>query len=80
MNEVYLIYKTDARHSYDSRDIIGIASTPMKAIMICGLQASKEGFSINDDQMHNLKTLKQTQGYHGQGEFQFESVEIDSLL
>lgn len=77
---VYLVYKTDAHHSYASRDIIGIATHPARAIDICEAQANKEGETLNEAQMFNLNNIEQTQGYSGDGEFQFESVETDTLL
>lgn len=82
MNQVFLVYKTDVQHSYASRDIIGIATTHAIACFLCQYQAKKEGFKIpiNSDQWHNLFNLKQTQGYKGEGEFQFEAVNTDILL
>lgn len=80
MTEIYLVYKTHSHHSYASRDIIGIATTQARAITICKLQAEKEGDKINREQLFNLQTIKQTQGYKGAGEFQYESVNVDVLL
>lgn len=77
---MYLVYKTDAHHSYVSRDIIGLATSPKTAVDICHAQAKKEGNKITGDQLHNLVNLKQTQGYKGEGEFQFEHVKTDTLL
>lgn len=80
MKNVFVVYKTDAHHSYASRDIIGIATLDSYAIMICQQQAKKEGNKIEGHQLWNLQHLKQTQGYEGEGEFQFESVAVDRLL
>ena len=80
MNEVWLIYKTDAHHSYDSRDIIGIATEIHKAHILILNQVAKEGQVLTKDQMWNLTNLKQTQGYSGEGEFQYELVKTDILL
>lgn len=77
---MYLIYKTDNWHSYASRDIIGIATTHTIAIDICRKKARKEGEKISEEQQWNLKNIKQTQGYSGEGEFQFEEVETNKLL
>ncbi len=77
---VILIYKTDNWHSYPSRDVIGAATDKRKAINICQLQAKKEGEVITTDQIYNLGTIMQTQGYSGEGEFVWEEIETDTLL
>jgi len=77
---MYLIYKTDAWHSYASRDIIGIASSPKIVTAICKQQAKKEGSKITKEQLWNLKNIQQTQDYKGEGEFQFEEIQTDILL
>lgn len=90
-NTVFIVYKTDAHHSYASRDIIGISDSLTaltevncgeikSAIMICLEQADKEGGEIGEDQLFNLRNIKQTQGYFGDGEFQIEEVELNTLL
>ncbi len=77
---MYLIYKTDSHHSYNSRDIIGLATTPAMAIKICKLQAIKEGEKISKTELFNLSNISQTQGYSGEGEFQFEEIKTNILL
>ena len=86
MNYTFLVYKTDSVHSYASRDTIAITTDHseslsfLKAIMLCHEQAEKEGEEINEDQIYNLRNLKQTQGYSGEGEFQIEFIETNKLL
>ena len=80
MTQVFLVYKTDAQHSYASRDVIGIATTEEEAILLCQEQADKEGEAIDEEQLYNLSNLKQTQGYQGEGEFDYESMKINTLL
>lgn len=80
MEEIFLVYKTDSWHSYASRDIIGVASNQNEAINICQLQAKKEGHTITIYQLFNLGSINQSQGYEGEGEFQFEAVATDTLL
>lgn len=77
---MYLVYKTDSRHSYASRDIIGLATTSSNAIDICKKQSKKEGEKISKDQLFNLSNIMQTQGYSGEGEFQFEAIKTNILL
>lgn len=77
---IYLVYKTDNWHSYDSRDIIGVATSSAMAIKLCMQQAKKEHEKITEAQLYNLTNLKQTQGYTGKGEFQFEEVNTDTLF
>lgn len=80
METVYLVYKTDTHHSYSSRNIIGIATDIYEALSICTLQAHKEGEKIGIEQGYNLMNIQQTQGYTGEGEFQFEELNINVLL
>jgi hypothetical protein len=80
MNSVFVVYKTDVHHSYASRDVIGIATSPENAVQICKLQATKEHEKISKQELWNLTNLKQTQGYSGPGEFQFEEMKTDVLL
>jgi len=77
---IILVYKTDAVHSYASRDLIGAATSPEDAYTLCCEQAMCEGNELDDDQLFNLQNIKQTQGYSGEGEFQFEEIETDVLL
>lgn len=80
MKKIYIAYKTDAWHSYHSRDIIGVCTTFKNAVSICKKQAKKEGEKISNDELFNLNNIKQTQGYDGDGEFQIEEVEKNALL
>jgi hypothetical protein len=80
MDQILVVYKTDTHHSYASRDIIGLATTFNKGILLCHAQASKEGSKIGKEQLHNLTHLKQTQGYKGPGEFQMEWLNVNTLL
>jgi hypothetical protein len=76
---IYLIYKTDNWHSYGSRDLIGIAVN-RNPIDIIKEQVKKEGEKLSKDDEYNLANIKQTQGYEGEGEFQYEEAETDTLL
>lgn len=80
MAKVFIVYKTDTRHSYASRDTIGVATTKLNAIKICFMQAKKENQTIKDDQKWNLENIMQTQGYSGDGEFHYEEMEVNKLL
>jgi hypothetical protein len=80
MDQIFLVYKTDTWHSYKSRDIIGVATSEENAVSICQEQAKKEGEEISEQELWNLQNLKQTQGYQGEGEFQFEAIITDTLL
>lgn len=80
MKSVLIVYKTDNWHSYASRDIIGVATSQEEAINICQLQAKKENEVITTNELFNLKGIKQSQGYEGEGEFQIEKVQTNKLL
>lgn len=77
---VYIIYKTDFQHSYASRDMIGVASSKDNAINIIEQQAVKDGDKISSDDMYNLQNIMQTQNHTGNYEFDYEKVEVDTLI
>lgn len=77
----YLVYKTDVHHSYASRDVIGLVTTnKLGCIKVCKQQAKKEGEKISSTELYNLAHIQQTQGYSGEGEFQYEFIEANKLL
>jgi hypothetical protein len=80
MKQIFIVYKTDTWHSYASRDIIGIATSQQSAIDICQQKAKKEHHKISDQEVWNLKNIMQSQGYSGEGEFQYEAVDVDTLF
>jgi len=80
MESVFLVYKTDAWHSYASRDLIGVGNTILSAIALCIQQSKKEGKKISSEQLWNLENLKQTQGYDWEEEFDIEEVQTNTLL
>lgn len=80
MKKVFIIYKTDGWHSYDSRNVLGIATTINNVVKICKQHAYQEHYHITREQEFNLRSIKQTQGYLGEGEFQYEEITINSLL
>lgn len=77
---VYPVYKTDAWHSYASRDLLGIATTKALAIKICKEKARREHSKIDADQLFNLNNISQTQGYAGEGEFHIDTVTTNTII
>lgn len=77
---IIICYKTDAHHSFSSRDVIGVSQSIEGAIELCKKQAIKEGDKITSEQEFNLRNSKQTQGYSGEGEFYLEKTETEILL
>lgn len=80
MKTRFLVYKNDNFHSYASRDIIGVATTFLNAIKLCRAQAKKENIKLTEYDLFNLKEIKQTQGYEGEGEFFIEEVNQNQLI
>jgi hypothetical protein len=78
--DIILIYKTDNWHSYGSRDLIGVASSMRSTLRIIKLHAKKEFQKLSEDDLFNLQNIKQTQGYEGDGEFDYEIVETNKML
>lgn len=77
---MYLLYKTDAQHSYASRDLLAICTTIENIMIAIKQQVKKEGEKLSNDDVYNLLNIKQTQGYNGSGEFDYEKVSINTLL
>ena len=77
---MYLVYKTNAWHNYDSRVVIGLATSKEIAIEICIEYAENEFQTMTEEQVINLSNSCQTQGYSGTGEFQYEETFTDILL
>lgn len=80
MKKMFLVYKTDAQHSYASRDLIAVCDKKDLAISICEKQAKKEGGKLSKDSLYNLEHINQTQEYKGDGEFVIDVTEINTLL
>jgi len=80
LDSVFIVYKTDNWHSYKSRDIIGLSDTQEGAIELCQAKAKDEGEAIDDIELFHLNNIQQTQGYSGEGEFQFEEMDINVLI
>lgn len=79
--ETWLVYHTDDHHSYKSRDLIGVGENKAIAIrLILDHAKNKNGKKINKTQLANLKQLKQTQRYKGNGEYVIEKVIKNRLL
>ena len=77
---MFLIYKTDNWHSFASRDLIAVSYSFEDAISLCKEQADKESETIDNDQLFNLNNIKQTQGYKGEGEFDIDEVQVNTLF
>lgn len=74
---LFIVYKTDAWHSYNSRDLIGVCTSIDKAFDLCQQQAKKEGCVVTKDEW----VKNQSQGYEGEGEFYVEKINnINQLL
>jgi len=80
MKEVFIIYKTDDQHSNSSKELICVATDFESALIFSEIQSLNEGHRLDRDQIFNLKTIKQTQGYLGEGEFVIEKVKTNMLF
>lgn len=81
MAKVFIVYKTDANHTYDSFDMLGVSTTFSGAIGMCSKHARiKEKAILSKEQQMLLEKIQQTQGYSGGGEFVIQPISIDMLL
>ena len=77
---MYIIYKTDVWHTFKSREMIAICTQKRYVLPIVRRQAENEDSKLDRDQISNLETILQTQGYEGPGEFLIEKIQANTLL
>ena len=77
---MFIIYKCDTWHSDDSKQIIAIATTLKNAVNLCQEKAENEGETLSEHDRELLKSIKQTQGYEGEGEFLIEEADTNILF
>lgn len=77
---ITLVFKTDAHHSYSSRELIGACTSKKHVLSIIRQRVKKECKKLDSDQLFNIDTIGQTQGYLGDGEFATENVELNVLV
>lgn len=79
MRKTYLVYSTDAWHSYASRDIIGVCTTFLNCMKVIRADIKRCGYEkLSDDNKYELEHYKQTQGR--ETNYQIEKVEKNVLL
>ena len=79
LNSIYVLYKCDCFHTQESMESIAFCSTKQKAIELAIEYAKNEGETIADDDLHNLRSISQTQYYEGPGEFVIRDYSQDIL-
>ena len=79
MRKTYLVYSTDAWHSYASRDIIGVCTTFANCMKVIRADIKRNDYEkLSDDDKWNLENIKQTQGR--EYNYFIEEVEKNVLL
>lgn len=83
---MYAIFTTDFNHSYDSRDLIGVATSKRKAInLVCQHAAHHQAWGLSEWAKGFLSINNQTQGNgddNTEYEFEYvlEKIEANTLL
>ena len=77
---LYLLYTTDAWHTHESRELIGVAVAPENAISLAQDYLKLHNTELNKDDLHNLENISQTQNLDADFELVFEPYEIGELL
>lgn len=79
MRKTYLVYSTDAWHSYSSREIIGVCTTFANCMKVIRADIRKHGCDkLSEDNKYELEHYKQTQGR--ETNYLIEEVEKNVLL
>jgi hypothetical protein len=73
------VFTCDANHTMASTRLVAIADSLDNAIELCRQSAKKQGESLNADDVRNLQTIKQTQGFLGHGEFMLAYYDLNTL-
>lgn len=77
---VYLIFKTDANHTHQSKVLIGVSTDKFTAYGICAFKAKEEGEEFYEENIEHLRDMNQTQNYEGVGEFVLVESALNTLL
>lgn len=77
---VVLVYKTDNRHSFMSRELIAIVEEDMDSFDLIERYLKKQNISFNEDHKLYLFENHQTQGLNADFEIVIESVELNEIL
>lgn len=75
-----LVYITDNKHSYNSFNLIAVATNKANAIQLICNQVNNENEKLTDNDHFNLENINQTQGYKGEGEFLLQEIETNTLF
>jgi hypothetical protein len=80
MKKVFIIYTTDVWHTRASQELIGASASLEGAIALIKKYCKKEKLGkLSEDDLHLLKTIKQTQNFEGGLEFLIEEVTLEEL-
>jgi hypothetical protein len=79
MDKIILIYRTDKQYSYQSREVIGIATSFGSAIDILKIESENyDEKELTDEQVKMLKDNSKTAGYKDDAEFYISYKELDT--
>lgn len=79
MRKTYIVYATDAWHSYASRDVIGVCTTFINCMKVIRADIKRNNRpKLTDEDKWNLENYKQTQGR--ESNYHIEEVEKNVLL
>lgn len=76
----FLLYKTDPWHTHDSKELLAICDTAESALSLAEMDAIQEGFPLKPEDLDQLVTMNQTQGYWGDGEYLIDEIESNVLI
>lgn len=80
MNSVFNTYRTDVWHTHESRELICKTSSLERSIELLEQFCKNMNEQLSEDDLHLLRTIKQTQNHEGGGEFLIEEVTLNELI
>jgi hypothetical protein len=80
MGNIFIIYKTDEKHSVESRVLVGVGDNIDQCLNISQLFAYEEKSTITIDDIISVGEDYKSVGYYSGGEFYYKLVEINTLI
>ena len=78
MKNCFIVYCGDAWLSYNSLSTIAVCTTLNKAISLIKKDAVKQGITLSEDDLFNLKAIYQTQG--NDINYQISEIQMNKII
>lgn len=80
MENLYVVFKCDNHHSWTSLDLLGVAGTQTQMLSLVREQTHREERTLSRECVDELKRMRQTQSYSGDGQFLIQEATLNELI